>query len=208
MPAISKLRFDAIGAVAAAFTVAAFSLEGLLRPGYNPISMYVSELSLGPNGWQQMANFIITGALFCLFALAVSRRFTTGKSAKAGPISIAIIGVALIASGLFSTDPSTIFNQITLHGFIHGVFGAIVFSFMPISCFIFYRRFRIQSHWKIFAQWTLAAAIFLVIGIVFLKISQNPQSILFSWKGLVQRAIIDTFMVWLFSFSLKLTRNK
>ena len=36
------------GMVGSALFVAVFSLEGLLRPGYDPRSTFISELSIGP----------------------------------------------------------------------------------------------------------------------------------------------------------------
>jgi hypothetical protein len=30
----------------------------------------------------------------------------------------------------------------SVHGTVHGIFGALVFSLMPVSCFVFLRRFR------------------------------------------------------------------
>jgi hypothetical protein len=41
--------------------VAVFTIEGWLRPGYDPLSTYVSALSLGLHGWIQIVNFIVLG---------------------------------------------------------------------------------------------------------------------------------------------------
>ena len=42
-----------------ALFVVTFTIEGCLRPGYRAREMFVSELSLGPRGWIQIANFIV-----------------------------------------------------------------------------------------------------------------------------------------------------
>ena len=109
-----------------------------------------------------------------------------------------------MASGPFTTDPSALFTQVSVHGIIHGIFGAVVFSLGPISCFVFYRRFRRDPTWRAFAGWTLGAGAALVVGIVVLKISEFPVSGLFAWKGLVQRAVLITFFAWLFAFAARL----
>ncbi len=52
--------------------VAVFMVEGSLRPDYHPFSMFVSELSLGPRGWVQIINFLISRALLVVFGHGVA----------------------------------------------------------------------------------------------------------------------------------------
>ena len=47
------------GLLAPILFVTVFTIAGLLRQGYDPLSTYVSELALGSGGWIQMLNFII-----------------------------------------------------------------------------------------------------------------------------------------------------
>jgi hypothetical protein len=195
------------GMSAAVFFVAVFTIEGWLRPSYHPLSMFVSELSLGSRGWVQIVNFLVTGVLIFLFGRGIKKYFQTGAAAKAGPLLLQIIGLSLMASAFFPTDPSAMFNQHSFHGIIHGIFGAIVFLCMPIVCFIFFRRFRSDTEWKALAWWTLGVGIIMVVGIGFLKVSQFPESNLFLWKGLIQRIILMTFMAWVFSFATKLLKQ-
>ena len=64
--------------------VAVFALEGRLCPGYHPSSMFVSELSLGPRGWIQIVNFLVTGALVFAFGCGLAARFRSGTASRAG----------------------------------------------------------------------------------------------------------------------------
>jgi hypothetical protein len=169
--------------------------------------MFVSELSLGSWGWMQITNFLITGILILLFGRGVAKQFATGKAPKVGSICLQIIGLSLIASGPFVTDPSAMFNQYSIHGIIHGIFGAIVFSLAPVTCFVFFHPFRRDPSWRVFAGWTITIGVLLVIGIGFLKVSQFPQSNLFVWKGLIQRIILITYMTWILSFAIQLLKR-
>ena len=64
---------------------------------------------------------------------------------KAGPVLFFIMGACYFLSGPFVTDPASMFdNQLTLHGTLHGIFGAVVFSLSAASCFVFWRRFRVD----------------------------------------------------------------
>ena len=130
------------GMIGAVLFVSVFTVSGWLSPGYSPTRMFVSELSLGPHGWVQILNFVLTGALLLVFGLGLAAHFGIGAAFRAGPALIQGIGVSLMASGPFTTDPSAMFQQASIHGVVHGIFGALVFTFAPISCFVFYRRFR------------------------------------------------------------------
>ena len=192
--------------IGAVLFVSVFTLLGWLAPGYSWTRMFVSELSLGPQGWAQILNFVLTGTLVVAFGRGLAAHFSTGAASRAGPVLVQIIGVSLMASGPFTTDPSAMFDQSTAHGLVHGIFGAVVFTFAPLSCFVFYRRFRKDPVWRSLAGWTLLSGIVLTLGIGILKISQQPGSGLFQWKGLVQRVLLVTFMTWIFAVASRLRR--
>lgn len=204
---LSPVRLAALAGMAAPILfVSVFTAEGALRPGYHPVSMFVSELSLGPRGWVQIGSFVITGLLVLLFASGVAARFSGGRAASAGPAVLKIIGFSLMASGPFVTDPSALFDQTSLHGLVHGIFGALVFSLAPVGCFLYFGRFRRDPAWRPLAPWTLVIGVLLALGIVVLKVSQLPDSGLSPWKGLIQRVMLLLFMGWLFAFAAGLYR--
>lgn len=193
--------------IGAVLFVAVFSVAGLLDAGYSPTGMFVSELSLGPLGWVQILNFMLTGTLFLVFGRGLAAHFSTGTASRAGPLLVQGMGACLIASGPFTTDPASMFGQASMHGIVHGIFGALFFTLAPVSCFVFFRRFRSDPHWRPFAGWTLAAGVALTLGIVLLKVSQQPGSGLFEWKGLVQRAVLVVFLAWIFAVAHRLRRR-
>ncbi len=197
-------RAAAAGMVAPVVFVAVFTVEGALRAGYDPVSMFVSELSLGPRGWVQIVNFLVTGALVVVFGRACARVLERGPAATAGPVLLQIIGVSLMVSGPFVTDPSALFDQHSVHGLIHGILGAVVFSVAPVACFVFYRRFRTDPAWPGMAGWTLTAGIGLVVAAGVLKVAQQPDGELFTWKGLIQRVFLIGFMAWLFTVAARM----
>lgn len=184
--------------------VTVFTVEGWLRPGYHPGSVFVSELSLGPRGWVQIANFLFTGALVLAFGSGLAGWLRSGPASAAGFALLQVIGAALMASGPLVTDPSAMFDQASTHGTVHGLFGAVVFGLAPVSCLVLSRRFRSDPAWRPLASWTLTAGLLLVGGIVALKISQYPRSRLFAWKGWVQRCMLVVFMSWLFAVAARL----
>jgi hypothetical protein len=191
--------------------VAIFMLEGWLRPGYNPCAMYVSALSLGQRGWIQIANFVVFGVLLLVFARGVAAEFPNGKASRGGLILLPIIAICYLLSGPFLMDPmGTPEHQMSIHGMLHGIFGAIVFLLMPISCFIYLRRFRVDPRWHALRWWTLGLGTISGAGVVLLTIAtklSDPQNVLHDWLGLIQRIAIVPFMIWLFTFALGLFRR-
>jgi hypothetical protein len=199
------------GIIGPVLFVAVFTIEGWLRPGYNALSTYVSALSLGPRGWIQMVNFVVLGALLLAFTAGAASEFQTGKASKGGPILLSIISILFMVSGPFRMDPTgTPLDQITVHGTVHGLAGGIIFILMPITCFVFLRRFRLDPDWRSLQWWTLGLGIIIAAAVILLTIaSKSPsvESIFIDWLGLIQRFIIIPFMLWVCLFALGLRRR-
>ena len=195
------------GIIAPALFVTVFTIEGWLRPGYDPLKTYVSALSLGPRGWIQMVNFLLFGALLFIFTRAVALEFQIGKASRGGLVLLTIISICYFISGPFVMDPtSTPLNQVTIHGTIHGIAGAIVFVLMPITCFVYLRRFRVDPQWQSLQWWTLALGTISAAGSILLTLFTKfsaLQNVFINWLGLIQRTAIVPFMLWVFIFALK-----
>jgi hypothetical protein len=193
--------------------VAIFTLEGWLRPGYESMRMFVSELALGSRGWIQVVNFVAFGVLFLVFTRGVAAEFQDGKASRAGPILLTIIGISFLASGPLVMDPvATPVDQLSWHGKLHtNLFGALVFSLSPISCFVFLRRFREDLKWRRFQSWTLAAGTITAAAVLLMSIGPtNPPAApnaFNEWIGLIQRTFIVTYLGWQFTFALGLHRR-
>jgi hypothetical protein len=200
------------GIVGPILFVAVFTLEGWLRPGYQPLAMYVSALSLGPRGWIQIVNFILFGILLFVFTRGVAAEFPSGKASRGGLILLTIVAFCYLFSGPFVMDPTgTSLSQSTVHGTIHGILGAIAFLLMPISCFVYLRRFNIDPNWQSLRIWTLVLGTVSTAAMVLLTISTKfpqLQNIFVDWLGLIQRALIIPFMIWVFIFALGLYRRR
>ena len=199
------------GMIGSALFVLVFTMEGWLRPGYDWRSTFISELSIGPRGWIQILNFIILGTLFLVFTWGVAAEFREGKASKAGPLLLAIIGFGFLISGPLVTDlAATPRDQMSLHGIFHGIFGALVFSLAPVSCFVFWRRFREDPNWKHLQGWTLTAGIITTAAVVLLsaatKTAVTPNA-LTPWNGLIQRTVIVPYLIWIFTFAFTLRKQ-
>jgi hypothetical membrane protein len=200
------------GMIGPALFVIAFTLEGRLRAGYDPQSMFISALSLGPYGWMQITNFILLGVLLLAFTFALRSEFKGVKTARGGIVLSTIIASLYLLSGPFVMDPTTGTSaSTTFHGTLHGIFGGIVFLLMPICIFTFLRTFKNDPKWRSFHGWTLAFAIFLTAAVTFFTITTKPPSLqpMFgAWFGIIQRTALIPFMVWMFLFALRMYKQR
>jgi Protein of unknown function (DUF998) len=199
------------GTIAPLLFVGTFTVEGFLRSGYDPARMHISALSLGPRGWIQVANFIVFGLLLFVFTRGLPGELQVGKGSKAGPILLTTLSALFLISGPFVMDPTgTPLGQATIHGTIHGLAGGIVFLLMPITCFVYLRRFLADPNWQSLRLWTLVLGTIEAVGVfAFTIVSKLPQqaSLLTGWLGLLQRIALVPFMLWLFVFGLQLLRR-
>lgn len=210
---MNRPQFNIVAGIAGAILfVAVFMIEGAVRPGYDPFGMYVSELSVGPRGWVQIANFMVFGLLFLVFARGLATRFRADGIKSAGPMLLRIVAISYFFSGPFVTDPGFVLvGQKSWHGVIHGVFGATVFLLMPISCFVFVRAFGRTAEWRSLRAWTLAAGLVVAGAVLLLTFATKlpvPQDSLAPWLGLIQRAAIIPFMAWLVLFGIATLRKE
>lgn len=86
--------------------LAAFTIEGALRPGYSAYQHYVSTLSIGERGWVQIANFLANGTLLLLASLGWRRALAPGTASRGAPIVLAVTGVGFLLAGVFVTGPA------------------------------------------------------------------------------------------------------
>jgi hypothetical protein len=207
----SKISLPLIaGVIAPAIFVFVFTIEGLLRADYSAIAMHVSALSLGARGWIQIINFLIFGSLLGVFAFYLLAEHRAQKESKAGPIILLISAVCFFLSGPFVMDPmETARENMTTHGLIHGILGGIVFVLMPVTCFVFYKVLKGTEGMKGFAQWTLIAGVVIAVAMVMFTLASkvpNLHTQFLPYQGLLQRAEIVPYMVWVLTFAWKKLR--
>src|SRR5579884_2818900 len=143
------------GAAGPVLFAAAYTLEGLARPGYDAVRETISSLSLGSDGWLQVANFVVFGLLIMLSAPAWRAALAPGRGAAAIPIAKVAIGVGLILAGIFETAPADA-AVVGLGGTLHNVASYVALGGTWISTFLFAARFAREPGWR---WWAVVAVI-------------------------------------------------
>lgn len=203
------------GVVAPILFIAVWLIAGATRPGYDPVRMPVSLLSLGPGGWVMVITFLGTGLLLVAFAIALGARLGEGVGSRGGPAGIATAGVGLVVAGLFSTQPLLGYppgspegfaTDVTVASVIH-VLGACLFFFGLIAAALaMARRFRRGGA----GGW--AAGSVAVAAIVFLAFGASgggPSGELLvpAAAGLLQRVAIVVGLAWVAAIAVGSVRG-
>jgi hypothetical membrane protein len=175
-----------------------FLVEGWLRPGYSPVAQFVSELSLGPRGFIQIANFIVFGILLSLFAIALRREFRSRRMSAVAPTLLIAIAVALFISGPCVMDPrTTLPAQYSAHGLAHALAGALVFTGWPVALVLMAVAVRHDAHWRPLRVPTILAALATVGALVAMTATKRPPGATpWAYAGLAQRAHILAWLSW------------
>jgi hypothetical membrane protein len=202
------------GAVGPLLFIIVLLIEGATRPGYSAWHHYGSNLSLGPGGWMQIANFLVCGLLTLCFAVGLRQVLRTGRGSVWGPILLSVFGLALITAGVFVTDPSLGYppgtlssGPQTLHGTIHGVAGLIAFTSVTIASFVIARRFAGDPNWKGWALYSTVTGILVVVFfIASTTVSALDENGIFpnSPTGLLQRIAIIVGWGWIALVAMRL----
>lgn len=185
-------RLAPCGAVGALLFVAVFLVDGALHPDYDPVRDTVSELALGPGGWIQVTNFVVTGLLMVAFAVSLAWTLRSGRSYHWAPRLFAAFGVGLVLSGIFVTDPVPS-DTTTTHGDLHLAAGLLVFGSLTAACFVVARRFP-DRRWAWYCRATGIA-----VPVLFLAMGAGPPAVM----GLLQRASIIAGWSWVAVISVR-----
>ena len=192
------------GVVAGPLFTVAWIVEGATRVNYDPLRCPISSLSIGDAGWMQIATFIITGLLVLAFAIGLRSALRPSGSVW-GPALVGLAGIGLIGAGIFVTDPLNgyppgtplIPTERTIHGILHDLFAIPFFLGLPITGFVFARRFarRGQRGW---AAYSAISGFAMLAVFFFARVSLRPGfEEMAGLFGLLQRIAVTIGLAWL-----------
>ena len=95
----------AAGAVAAPLWTVAAVTQALTRDGFDLTRHPFSMLANGSLGWIQIINFLVVGALFIAAAAGLRRALHGGGGGIWVPRLVRVVGVGMVAAGVFVADP-------------------------------------------------------------------------------------------------------
>ena len=190
-------------------------VAGAFREDYRALHQPVSMLSLGPGGWVQIANFVVTGLLMVACAAGLRRALRSGRGATWGPLLIGSYGLGLVASGVFSADPSYGYPpgaalgpaaSPSLTGTLHDLAGFMVFGPLTAACFVFARRFAAQAGRRRWAAYSFLSGM-AIPAFIAGSFSAWSSGMAANFGGVFQRLAIVTGWVWICLLALSIIRD-
>jgi len=195
--------FALFGIISFTFEFVVFSIIGLLRIGYNPLTQYISELGEcgAPNSTIVSLLFIFVGILLVFFSISFYYGIKIEKKSWIGPVFLALFSIFdWIGSGIFPCDPGCAGK--TFNGQMHLIVSVIGMVFMTFCSIITWKYMKKDERWHNFDKFTL----FIGIMIPFLMTLFIISDILGFLIGLTQRILYWTFSLWIFVIALKLLK--
>lgn len=203
----------ASGIIAAPLFTALFCAAAARRPDYASVRFPISSLAIGPGGWLQTVNFILTGALFIACAAGLHAAAPGRRSAWL-PWLVTLSGIGLIGAGVFTSDP--VFGypphlplrlaQFTPTGHLHDLASLLFFAGLPAAEMVEARSAWRDGDWVWagYSALTLAASL-----ILFVLTSLGFRQLwpLVTTAGILQRGTVLTGMIWLTLLALRTMRG-
>ena len=180
-----------------------FVIQILVRPEFRFARSEPSILSIGPLGWIQITNLMLGGLMVFAGALGMRRVLRPGNGGFWGPLLLEVFGIGQVGVGIFVVDPMRSPANLTLHGTLHIVCGAISFVALMAACFVFVRTFfsRKQKAWAIFC--TMTGLMFLIGFLSAARISQGSTTDIQLFLNL----LFSLEWIWVSSIAAQILRS-
>lgn len=197
------------GAIGPLLNIVVILVLGATRPGYNAWQVPDSNLELGEDGWIQITNYLVTGALLLGFAIGLRSVLRTGRGSTWGPILLGICGLTFIGAGIFVTDPVLGYppgasSTPTVHGILHDLFGQLQFISLSAACFVLARRAAADPARRGWVWYSVATGLLVVASDVFFFLTYE----LGGPAGLIERIGIIGGCSWIALLAVRLLSKK
>lgn len=138
------------GLLAGPFYVVVGLAQALSRDGFQLAHHDLSLLALGPWGWVQTVDFLLTGAMVVAAGIGMRRACRTLRERPGGtwgPWLVVVFGVGLVGAGVFPADPVDGFppgarEVASASGVGHIVCAGTGFLALVAGCLVHARRLR------------------------------------------------------------------
>ncbi|MFF2371740.1 DUF998 domain-containing protein [Agromyces sp. NPDC058110] len=190
------------GVVAGPFYLVVGLAQALLVPGFDLSQHALSALLLGPLGWIQATNLVLTGLMVLAAAVGFARLVGGGRG-RAAVTLLGLYGLSLFAAAAFPPDPVRGFpvgvesaTTASTSGLLHLAAGAIGFLSLAAAALVLAGWFRREGARGVAVGSWIAAAVVVLGFMGGAALAMSPVGV-----GLLWLAVVAGF-AWLASASL------
>lgn len=184
-------------------------IGGFLHPNYSHISQFISELYAvdAPNADSlRYIGYIPSGIFFFLFSI-----FAIVETPKSIQRAIGFLGIGFgyglgtVICGFFTCDAgcNPEFINPTLSQLIHNLMGFITYCIVPVSILLIAMASRKWKNSTSFSNISFVLAVISFCFVVLLNVNLHSP-----YKGLIQRIIEGSILIWITVCSFYFIKNK
>lgn len=179
---------------------------GALRPGYDPVDQFISEL--GETGGlhaplMNVLGFMGGGAMMLLFAIALWQSLPRSALTTIGSLLIAVFAVNVFGAGVWSCDVGCPTSNGSPEQRMHDLVSVIAFPALILGALTWSIWFLRRPEWRAFGVYSLItglAAIGLLVAMIASEATREST-------GLLQRLFLLVLFVWMASLAYRLLRR-
>jgi len=172
-----------------------WAIASLLRPGYDQLTQYGSELATGQNSIVMNANFVITGSLIIVFSFGLFTNIHAGTRPAIGSILLGVFGLGEVVTAAFPCDPGCpLLTSQSLSQSIHSVIAVITFGSIALAPLLISLGLKRDSRWERYQLYSRATGLasvglFLLFSVAILSS--------FQYVGFLQRLFLTVPFIWI-----------
>jgi hypothetical membrane protein len=206
-PQVGSLeRWLALGGVAGPLLfVLAFTVAGLLRPGYSPVDQAISDLGIDEGAWIVNGSLVILGLSLTAFSISFYRSIRSRSSTAlrvASATLLAAVGVGYAVAGIVpETNP------------LHWQLGApLVYGGATLGFLLAGRLLRRNPAWRGWGSVTLLASLatLVLVALTFYTFSSyqftSGPAPVGQYGGLMERVLFIEILAWYVAVGWRLFR--
>jgi hypothetical membrane protein len=182
------------GVIGPILFVAAFTVGGVVRPGYSPIHQAISDLGVGSNAWLLNVSLVLLGLLLIAFAFGFERSLRPALSQTWRWVCAALLactGLGFAVAGIFTEAPATVA--------IHWMVGMpLLILGSVVGFFLTGLALRREGQWRRWNVYTLVASLVTLVLIASMFWVFTPGTPLAPARlgGLMERVLFLEILAW------------
>lgn len=180
---------------------------GALRPGYDPIDQFVSELGETGSPYAPLMNivgFMGGGAMMLLFAIALWRSLPRSALTTIASLLIAVFAVNVVAAGIWSCDVGCPTSDGSPDQQLHDLVSVIAFPALIFGTLTWSAFFLQRPDWRGFGIYSLVTGI-AAVGLLIAMIASEATR---EATGLLQRLFLLVLFIWMALLSIRLLQRE
>ena len=183
------------GAAGAVLFSLATLVSAALRPQYNHLTSFISELGASGTSYAPVMNylgFVPAGLLLAVFGIALMRSTSRRVPAVIGSGLVVLFGLGIAVSGMISCDPGCPQAGGSPENTVHNVIGPLSFIAVILGVALLSYDFRQVPSLRSFSLYSFVTSILALLFFVALVGSADSGTL----TGLWQRLFLATVFIW------------